>query len=190
MNQQMKKIATAFALASLAAISLTSCSKLGRNLQYDLNMQTATVNFTIPACTNTSVALSGNETNYYNIDSFIKANTMGTLGISNITSAKLSSCTITLLDPSSTINFANFKSCTGGFYSDANTTPYQVSVVNNPDVYSSALSLPVDTSAELKGYITNARKFTYTLSGDLRRPTTDSIHCTATFAFKVHVQGI
>ncbi len=190
MKTQIAKIASFFALSCITMLGMNSCSKLANNLKYDLNMQTATVNFTIPPCSNTSISLAGSETNYYNIDSFIKANTMGTMGVANISSAKIQSCSITLLDPKPNLNFANFRTCSGGFYSDGYTTPYDVSITNNPDVYATTLELPVDTSADLKGYLTNAHKFTYTLSGNLRRPTTDSIHCTATFSFKVHVQGI
>ena len=190
MKVQLKKIFATCAIAISGMLSLTSCNKLLSNLTYDLNMQTASVNFTIPPCANTSISLSGSETNYYNIDSFIKANTLGTMGVANITSAKIASCVITLQDPTTANNFADFMSCTGGFYTDGDNTPFQVSIPNNPNVYSASLTLPVDTSAELKGYLTNSKIFTYTFSGNLRKATTDSIHCTATFAFKIHVQGI
>ncbi len=190
----MKTHLTAFfskaALMCVAIAGMSSCQKIANNLKYDLNLQTATVNFTIPPCPNTSIEVAGSQTNYYNIDSFIRASTVNTMGVSNITSAKIKSCTITILDPKTAINFANFISCSGSFYSDGNKTPFGVTVNNNPDVYATELKLPVDTSAELKGYLNNSKQFTYTLRGNLRRPTTDSIHCTATFAFNVHVQGL
>ncbi len=190
MKLPIRKIANTIAFATLGMLGMTSCNKLANYLQYDLAMQTATVNFTIPPCPNTNIAVAGSQTVYYNIDSFIKANTMNTMGIANITSAKVASCQITLLDPTTANNFANFKSCTSSFYSDADATPYQMNISDNPDVYATSLTLPVDTSSELKGYLTNGRQFTYSLSGNLRRPTKDSIHCTATISFKVHVQGI
>ena len=190
MKNKIAKIPALLAASCMAMLSMNSCNKLAANLSYDLNMQTASVNFTIPPCSNTSIALSGTETNYYNIDSFIKANTLGTMGVSNISSVKITSCSIALNNATSANNFANFSTCTGGFYTDGDNTPYSVTIANNPDVYSAVLNLPVDTSAELKGYLSNSKIFTYTLSGALRRPTTDSVHCTATFYFKIHVKGI
>ena len=91
MKNKIAKIPALLAASCMAMLSMNSCNKLAANLSYDLNMQTASVNFTIPPCSNTSIALSGTETNYYNIDSFIKANTLGTMGVSNISSVKITS---------------------------------------------------------------------------------------------------
>ncbi len=185
MNQSLK-----MAVVLLGIAGLSACSKITNNLRYNLNLQTATVNFTIPPSSSTDFTLYGTQTNYYNIDSFIKANTLNAFGVSNISSAKMTSCTISLLDPNNAANFANFKSCTGSFYSDGNTTPYEVTISDNPDVYAETLNIPVDTNAELKGYLVNSTRFTYGLSGKLRRGTDDSLHCIATFTFKVRVQGL
>ena len=190
MKKQLLIITSAIAFVCFTMLSMNSCNKLGKNLQYDLDMQTATVDVVIPPYSDTTLSISGSQTNYYNIDSFIKANTANLMSVSNITSAKIKSCVLTLQHPSSTINFANFKSCSASFYTNSNTTPFGVTIANNPDSYADVLTLPVDTSAELKGYLTNTNKFTYSLSGKLRRPTHDSIHCVATFSFKVHVQGL
>lgn len=187
----MKKqsfLATA-ALTCFALFALNSCTKLAKNLQYDLDMQTATVDIVLPPYADTAISVSGSQATNYNIDSFIKANTANVLGVSNITSAKIRSCVLTLTGATTALNFANFKSITGSFYTSANQTPYSVAIPLNPDVFATTLTLPVDTSRELKGYLTNTNQFVYTLGGMLRRPTTDSIRCTATFTFKVHVQG-
>ncbi len=180
----------AWAVAAMALLGMSSCTKLASNLKYDLNLQTASVNFTIPACSTTSLSVTGSQTVYYNVDSFIKANTMSMLGVSNIQSVKIMSCNLELLDGTTTNNFANISSCSGGFSSDAVATPFVTTVANNPDAFSNNLTLPVDTTAELKDYIRNSNNFTYSLTGSLRRPTTDSLHCKATFAFKVRVSGI
>jgi hypothetical protein len=76
------------------------------------------------------------------------------------------------------------------FYTNGDNSPFGVSIPNNPDTYAETLTLPVDTTAELKGYLTNGSQFTYTMGGKLRRPTSAPIHCTATFSFNVHVQGL
>ena len=189
MEKRSFLVSSTLVLAGFAVLAFNSCTKLAKNLQYDLDMQTASVDITIPPYADTSITVAGSQTTNYNIDSFIKANTGNVLGVSNISSAKLKTCVLTLHGATQTLNFANFKSCSGSLYSASNLDPYTVTIANNPDVYSTSLDLPVDPDKELKGYLANSNQFTYSLGGKLRRPTTDSIHCTATFTFKVHVQG-
>ena len=183
-------LAPVVAVAAIIGVSsLQSCTKLAKNLQYDLNLQTASVQVTIPVTSDTSVTAGATQTNYYNVDSFIKANTANVLGLANITSAKIKSCTITLDSGySADNNFANFRSCSASVYSSSNATPYLLSVANNPDTYATTLSLPVDTTTDLKSYLTGSN-FTYNVAGHLRRPTTQVIKATVQFAFTVHVQG-
>lgn len=177
------------AIAGAIALSgLESCSKLGDLLKKDLEMQTTSVDFVIPPSSDTTIALTGSQTNYYNIDSFIKASTGNILGVANIKSAKIKGCVITINNPSASINFSNFRNITGSFHTEAEPTEYRMSIANNPDVNVSTLSLPVDSSAELKGYL-NSNQFTYTVSGQLRRPVADSVHCTARITFSVRVEG-
>jgi hypothetical protein len=191
MKKQSFLLTSALALTCFAMTSITSCTKLAKNLQYNLDMQTATVDIVIPPYSDTTANVMGTQTNYYNIDSFIKANTANVLGVSNITSAKLSSCVLTIVPTSTTAlnNFGNFKTVSASFHTNGNTTPYTLTITNNPSTYSETLSLPVDTTAELKGYLSGGNQFTYNLSGTLRRAITDSIHCKATITFKVRVQG-
>jgi len=92
-----------------------------------------------------------------------------------------------LNNPTAASNFQDFQSCSASFFSNTNTTPYTLSIADNPDVYSSALLLPVDTSVNLATYLGN--EFTYSFSGKLRRPTTTPLSCTITFTFSVSVQG-
>ena len=190
MKKQIKSLALAIAFIGASMLTLNSCSKLAKNLQYDLDMQTASVDVVIPAYGDTSISIAGSQTVFFNIDSFIKANTANLMGINNITSAKIKSCVLQLQEPTPAINFANFKSCSGSFFTSGNNTPFSVSISNNPDTYAASLTLPVDTAAELKGYLSNGNQFTYSLGGRLRRATPAAVHCTATFTFKVHVQGI
>ncbi len=190
MKSQIKLLASAVAFTFATMVILNSCSKLTNNLQYDLDMQTASIDVIIPAYGDTSISVFGSQTVDFNIDSFIKANTANLMGVSNITSAKIKSCALKLTDPTPAANFANFKSCSGSFYTNGDTTPFGITITNNPDKYAETLLLPVDTTAELKGYLSNGNKFTYSLGGKLRRATAAPVHCTATFTFAVHVKGI
>ena len=181
----------AAACAFTLVCTLQSCTKLASLLNYDLMLNTGSVKVVIPPYSDTSSMITlGSGTNSYNVDSFIKANTAGVLGVSNIKSVKLSSCTLTIetRHATSTNNFANIKSCTASFYSNSNTTPYSISLANIPDSSSTYLSLPVDSTKDLSGYISGTT-FTYSLAGKLRRATTDTIICTVKFAFNVNVKG-
>jgi len=172
----------------VAVFSLQSCTKIGTMLQYDIPMQSGSVTITIPPTSNTAASLNGSGSNSINIDSIIKANTAGLLGVNNITSVKLTSATMNLQNADANNNFANFQSCFASFTSNSDGSPYQLSITNNPDAFASSLSLPVDTTAELKNYITGS-SFTYTAGGQLRAATTQSLTCNITFTFNIHVQG-
>jgi hypothetical protein len=172
----------------VAAISLSSCSKISNLLKKDLDMQTTTVDFVIPPTPASGDVLSGSQTTFYNVDSFIKASTANQLGVANITSAKIKAVRITINNASAALNFANFETFSGAVHSDANTTDFIVRIPSNPDTYAAVLDLPVDSTVELKSYL-NATRFTYTLSGKLRRAVTDSVRCTASFTYSVKVQG-
>jgi hypothetical protein len=97
MKMQIKSIASALAFTCAIMLSLNSCSKFAKNLQYDLNMQTASVDIVIPAYSDTSISVSGSQTVYFNVDSFIRANTANVMGLSNIQSVKIKSCVFILM---------------------------------------------------------------------------------------------
>jgi hypothetical protein len=178
------------AVAALGAVfAMQSCGKIASKLHYDLPLQTGSVEVTIPPTSDTTnQLLVGSGVNHYNIDSFIKANTGNVLGINNITSVKVTSVTLTLTaNASTTNNFANFKSAYASFFTDTKTTPYEVSIPNNPDTYADMLSLPV-TNDELKDYLKGST-YNYTVGGKLRRPITDSVKCKVEFKFNVTVNG-
>ena len=171
-------------------LTIQSCNKLASALQYNFAMNTGSVTVVIPAISDTGTQLTlGTASNTYNVDSVIKANSASTLGISNITSIKLTSCVVTITSGYSTANnFANFESCNASFSSTSNTTPYVISIPSNPDVNATSISIPVDPTAELKSYISGTT-FNYSLGGKLRRATTAPITCTVQFTFAVNVQG-
>lgn len=189
----MKKL-TLLSLAALAVFgslfTFQSCDKV-KNLHYDLPLQTGSVEITIPPTTDTSSEHAvGTGSAYYNIDSFIKANTGNALGINNITSVKLTSVKLTLLDGTTTNNFANFQSAYASFYTSANSTPYRSSITNNPDVEAYELNPPVDANYDLKSYITNGgNTFYYSVGGKLRRAVTQSVRCKVEYKFNITVNN-
>jgi hypothetical protein len=188
-SNSMKKRSLYVTLSLLLTAALSSCTgNLAQKLHFTLHMQPVSVNITIPATTDTTGTMTiGPNTTTYNVDSFVRAQTDGQLNSGNIQSVKLKAVTLTLTNATAQSNFQDFQSCSASFYSNTNTTPYEISMPNNPDVYAETLSLPVDVNAELKSYIGN--QFTYTVTGKLRHPVKTSLNCTVTFNFDVVVQG-
>ena len=178
----------AFAITTITiALTVLSCSKLANLLTFRLGMQTKSFDFTIPVTTNTGAMAVGPIVTAFNVDSFIKANTASQLGVANIKSVKLSSVVLTLNNADAANNFQNFAFVNLDLSSNTNGTPYTMSIPNNPDSYASTLSLPVDTTVDLSTYIGN--EFTYTVRGNLRKPTTKELNCTATVTFNLVVKG-
>lgn len=173
----------------ITVATLQSCTKMiGNFLQYDIPLQSGSVTVTIPPTSKTTGSITGTGSNTINIDSVIKANTGGLLGVNNIISVKLKSVSMALQNANNANNFQNFQSCFASFSSNTDATPYQLQIPNNPDTYATTLSLPVDTTAELKSYL-NGTQFTYSAGGQLRNSTTGPLTCTITFSFNIHVQG-
>jgi hypothetical protein len=116
----------------------------------------------------------GTGTFAYNVDSVIKANTKNAMGLSNVNNFQVINCTLTIQNPDSANNFANFQTSQVVFTSNANSTPMTLgSVANNPDVYASSLSVLLNNNPDLRSYIATGGPtiFTYSISGKNRRTT-------------------
>jgi hypothetical protein len=186
-----KRILSAIKLFTVICATTTllqSCTKVAKNLHFNLAMQTGSVNITIPATPLTSgPATFGPASNTYNVDSFIKAQTGTLLGVQNITSAKLTSCVLIINNPDIKNNLQNFQSASAQFSSNTNSTPYIINVPFIPDSYGVMSDMPVDTAAELSSYLGN--QFIYSVTGKLRKATTVPLNCTLQFTFSLVVQG-
>ena len=188
--KQIRIIPSLVVTTTIALVSmLQSCTKIGNALQYDLALQSGSVTVAIPPMANAGSSASVDAgSNTINIDSFIKAHTAGLLGVANIQSVKLTSCTVTVQNGNAANNFANFESCNAAFSSNAEVIPYQISIADNPDAFATSLTMPVDTTTELKSYLVG-NQFNYSVGGKLRRSTTDTLNCTIQFQFNIRVKG-
>ncbi len=183
-------LATGVLAITFGAIAMfQSCGKIAGLLNFNLNMQTESVNVTIPVTNDTSGIITvGPSVSYFNVDSFIKSQTGNQFGAANIASLKLRSVVFTLNNADlTTNNFSSFQSVAASFSSNTNSTPYNVNIANNPDVFSSTLNVPIDTTIDLKTYIGN--QYNYSVTGRLRHGTTKPLDCTVTFTFSVNVKG-
>ena len=173
------------AVTFVGLLCVPSCTKSVKPEPTTLLMEATSATVVLPPYSQTGIAFSGTCQSRFNVDSFIKASTKGVRSLKNMTSAKIASCELTIENAGDAANFANFKACSGAFHTNGVSDDFGVAVSNNPDQYASSLSLPIDTTEELKSYLQDANTFTYRFRGSLRRPTSDSIRCKITFRFNV-----
>ena len=162
-------------LLILAAFCLlSSCSVSNSISSAIVGLQTNEL-ISVPVITDTiSQTVMGTGSFSYNVDSIIKANTKNALGLNNVDNFQVINCTLTIQNPDSTDNFANFEESQVAFFSNSNSTPLTiVSVSGNPDVYAASLTLPSNNNTNLKSYIASSgpTMFTYSVGGKMRHPT-------------------
>ena len=189
MRVNMKKSVIFLSILIVGAMSLASCNKIAGLLSYNLALQTIDGQFTVPIITDTTQSQNaGTTTVYINVDSFIRASTGNNLGVNNISSVKVQSCSITAQNADSHNNFANFQSCDFSFSSDVNSSViHPATITNNQDTYAASINLPVDNNLELKSYLTG-HQFSYFIKAKMRRPTTKQINCTVHVQMNITVQ--
>ncbi len=180
-------------LSALVGTSIYSCSKVLSLIDKTFTVSLPAQAFVIPPVDASIAAVSGympavTGAFTYNLDSCIKANTGGSLSISNISGFKISSCVLTVTNPDSANNFQDFQSMNVGFTSSAVTTTYNLGCTQ-PDTYSETMTLaPLDTTADMSSYLQGSN-FNYSVKGQMRHGTTDSMKCNAVFTFSIHVKG-
>lgn len=169
-------------LSIATVVSFSSCDKIKDALKVDIVMQTADVSFSIPVQPVGTQQLSQFSV-YLNVDSIIKKKN-SSLGIDNIKSVKMKSCTLVLLNAEGNNNFGALSAAKAELSSNSNSTLVTIAELSsNPDVAATSLTLPV-TTTELKGYF-QGTNFTYRLTGTTRRATTKTLECRATIQFDV-----
>lgn len=179
--------------AAMLALGLTfhSCSKITNKLAQSLTWQGIDVTIDVPPSSVTGTyATVGSGTFNYNLDSFIKSKTSNALGMKNIDEFKFKSCVLTILNPSATNSFGDFSDAKASFYTSVNGTPTVLGEVNgNPDVASSSLTLPVNTTTNMKPYLPNSGPVTiyYDLSGSLRRVRPTMTQVNVHIEYDIHV---
>jgi len=175
-----------FVLACLGGFAIfSSCNKTIDGVGINIGMQSATADFTIPVITSTNDTSFVAFNTYLNVDSIIRANS--SFSANNIKAAKLTSVTVQVNDGDAVNNFGALQSYKVTFSS--NNKPDMIVVAqndNNPDDGATQVSLPVNTSQELKDYF-KASMFSYNISGKMRRATTKELNCHAVIKYNVKV---
>lgn len=185
--KKMKGPAATFVPAFFAfAVSLSSCNKLKDLVKVNVPMQTADISFTIPAQSSAGTYTLAEFSASLNIDSLIKAEN-SSVGIKNIQSVKITSCTITLQNADTANHFGVLSTIKAELSTNNNSSLVTLAELStNPDTQSSYLDLPVNSSLELKDYFSGT-SFYYKISGTTRRPITKDLQAKATIKFDVEV---
>lgn len=174
----MKKIIYASTLlVALGATLLVSCNKLKELAKVNFNLDNADGEFTIPVLTAAANVSISSKDVYLNLDSIIKKQN-SEISAANIKEVRLQSCELTLTNGDDVNNFGALESCNLEIASNVKTQYVKMAgVSNNPDKIAQTLSLPVETSLDLKEYFLSANKFSYRISGKSRRATTKELNC-------------
>ncbi len=189
-----KRILLLAGIAAFSSLALNSCTKVANTIiqSIDLDGIEVTVNVPVTSVTDSmTYSAIGSATVNVNVDSIIKSKTANTYGINNVDEFKLKSCELTILTGSSTNNnFANFKSAKASLFTNAKTTQSLVGeVTNNPNVFATTLSLPVNTTTNYKDYLPASGPVvvTYDVEGALRAPVTAPMTVKVVAKYSIHV---
>lgn len=189
----MKKKIILSAIAFTGCIfSFYSCNKIAQVLAQGITWTGIDETITVPIVTDTTSHVSmGTGSFSYNLDSLIKNKTNNALGLSNVDTFEFTSCTLTITNPDSNNNFQNFQYAQATFSTNANTAAATIGEVdNNPDTYAATLSLPVNSSVNMKSYLNpiGITTINYYLTGKLRKATTTTLTVQVHVAYYIHVK--
>lgn len=176
------------ALIVLATLtfSLNSCEKLKEKLFTAFITNSAEEEFIINVITTTNAKTEiGLIRQTMNLDSIIKAETSNAFSLDDISSINMEEVKVTILNPDTDNNFANFEEGWLEFNTNFNTTPILVASGLNPDVYAESWLLPVDKAINLKEYL-KGNHLAYILQAKARRVTTKPLECKLAIKFKVN----
>ncbi len=179
-----KNLLSVYALCLGSILALASCDKIKDAVKIDLGVTSSDITFTIPVLEQSGEATLATDQVYLNIDSIIKTYDEN-LSASNIKSAVIESCTITLIGGDSVDNLSVLESCKVQFSSDSKQETIIVAELpNNPDVESYTLEIPVNSNLDLAPYF-KSKNFSYKLTGVSRRATSQKLECKATVSYHI-----
>ncbi|MCD6013497.1 MAG: hypothetical protein K0Q79_3359 [Flavipsychrobacter sp.] len=189
----MKKIILSAAILA-CGFTFNSCNKVANQLAQTIGWSGLDVTIDVPPSTaiGTYTAIGAGTFNY-NLDSFIKSKTSDLLGMKNIEEFKFKSCQLTILNPGPTNSFGDFSDAKAEFSTSTKMTPkVKLGEVNgNPDGLSSSLTLPINTSDNMRPYLPASGPVTiyYNLSGTMRRVRTTTTTVNVHIEYEIKVKG-
>ena len=167
----MKKLS----LLSIIVVSLFSSCKKVLDAYFDPIETPISFPLGIPEITDstTEVMLSNNAL-YLNLDSIIKTGTKRVFDINTIQSVTIKDIALTLTNPDSANNLANFDTVRMALNTSVNTTPVTIGTVAIPATYTPAINIPVSKDVDLRNYLSDTT-VVFTLYGKVRHATTRAL---------------
>lgn len=183
----MKK--TLLGLAVFAAVGLTSCDEIAKELIKPFDVPVNNIQIDIPVVTNTSAETAlGATTSSFNMDSAIKAATSNAFSINAANSIKISQVTLNLTNADAINNMSNFETARIAFNTNNNTAQTTIgskSILDNNSATNTTTSIDITNSPELKDYLKGSSTMTYTLYAKARRITTHTLNAVVTVTLHV-----
>ena len=183
----MKKLVLPVVVATLVICAVASCKKTVKAIFPGAESDLPEVVQTMPAIDSvkigTTVISVPLHTPYslpriiqhFNLDSIVKVNTGNNFGAADITSVKVKSFRLKIVQyGDSANNLANFESASFNFSSNTKSDPIKVATVNFVDAFSLDKVISGDGTPELRPYLDGTELY-YDISASLRRHTKKSI---------------
>lgn len=184
---------------ALSALFLGSCWTHYYHDHFDY-VRTVSIKLTIlPTNDTTSFITLATGQISYDVDSILKNSggyttpSFTKYNVSQMTTAKILSCSLLIDNALPAKNMANFSLCNADVYSDINAGPLSSNITNVSDLFSTELALNFSPSNDLKQYMITENKetektFYGSVKGTLRRPITDTLKCTLSITLDLHLE--
>jgi hypothetical protein len=190
----MKKMLLSVSVAMMALL-FNSCKDKTLEIEFpEFATGPYVISGDIPACggpIDTTVISSFS----VNIDSLIKSNTNGKLGVNNIsTMYPTEAIVMNITNADSANNFSNVEGLAAAIYTNALSTqsPF-LAYLSIPDTYSTNLDLSsnVNYATDIRPYVSSnsSTTFYYGFNFKMRRATTQTIHFTMAVKFKIKAKA-
>jgi hypothetical protein len=179
-----------FIFSSLLVSLILSCGTK-ESIQRDINIETDSISFTFPVVTDTistSLNLASISTTV-SLDNIIKSQTNEQFGIADLRAAHIIGFKIKLTKPdTSKTNYNNLRVYSAlalGLSSPTgNAIPVGV-LNNNPDLYSTGLSIPITNTSDLKSSLNS--NVTYLITGGAIRKNTKTMAAKAVIQYQLTI---
>jgi hypothetical protein len=172
-NKHMKKTFLLFGVIGL----LMSCEKLKELASTSFGLDGDSIEVTVPASGTASTLSFSSTTETIDFEAEIKKNN-AELATKYIKSVTINSIDLEITSPASTLpnNWKNLKSYDFSINSDVKADKIQIASANPYTATNETkINIPVNTTIDLKDYVKEKAKFTYSFTGALNTPTTDSL---------------
>lgn len=168
------KIVLLFAVVAFCScIAFSGCDKAASPIVKNFTVEGPQIVIEVPPSTATGSYTSiGTASIVWNLDSIIKAQTRGAMGLKDIDEFKFHSCKLTILNAEADNNFDAFSDVRLYFSTTANSSQTLLGEVNNnPDSYADTLNIPINNTTNMKAYIPTSGLVTinFDLGGQMRK---------------------